>query len=256
MGLNSYSTLRVAQRGKAAFITFDRVEAGNAINAAMVDDFGRALAWCAEESVVVVLEGAADVFCVGADFAAIARESEDRAIAPQDPRPLYEIWRTLATGPFVTVAHVRGRTNAGGVGFAAACDLVVADDKATFALSEMLFGLLPACVLPFLIRRIGPQRAKYMTLMTQPVDVRHAHEWGLVDAYSENSEQLLRKHLLRLGCLTRKTVSRYKRLDSELGDAITRGEPAAVRANLEVFSDADNIAGIRRYVESGLFPWE
>ena len=253
MGLNPYSTLRVSQRGKATFITFDRVDAGNAINAAMVDDFGRALARCREESVVVVLEGAPDVFCIGADFAAIAQDGDDRASAPQDPRPLYEVWRTLATGPFVTVAHVRGRTNAGGVGFAAACDIVVADDKATFAL---LFGLLPACVLPFLIRRIGAQRAKYMTLMTQPVDARTAHEWGLVDAYAENSEQLLRKHLLRLGCLTRKTVSRYKQLDSELDGALARGEAPAVRANLDVFSDVDNIAGIRRYVESGLFPWE
>lgn len=256
MGVNGYSTLQVRQRGKIAHITFDRLDSGNAINAAMVDDFGRALESCREESVVVVIEGSPDVFSVGADFAAIAQEGDHRERRPQDPRPLYELWRTLATGPFVTVAHVRGRANAGGVGFAAACDIVIADDKATFALSEMLFGLLPACVLPFLIRRIGFQRAKYMTLMTQPIDVRQAHEWGLVDAHAENSELLLRKHMLRLGCLTRQAVARYKRLDAELDGALARGEAAAVRANLEVFSDAENIAGIRRYVESGLFPWE
>jgi polyketide biosynthesis enoyl-CoA hydratase PksH len=154
------------------------------------------------------------------------------------------------------VAHVRGKTNAGGVGFVAACDIVVADDSAVFSLSELLFGLMPACVLPFLIRRVGFQRAHYMTLMTQPFTVQQAERWGLVDAFEANSENLLRRHLLRLRRLSKTGIERYKRYMNVLhGDLRTR-RADALAANREVFSDRENLAKISRFVEHGTFPWE
>lgn len=250
------TTLQVSLRGKACFITFNRPAANNAINAQMIAEFAHVLESHAADSNVVVIEGSDEVFCAGADFDAIARASAGSERPAHDPGPLYDIWLRLATGPFVSVAHVRGKVTAGGVGFAAACDIVVADDKATFALPELLFGLLPACVMPFLVRRVGAQRANYLSLMTNAIDARQAQEWGLVDARSDSSAQLLRKHLLRLNCLSSKGISRFKRLSRELGDTLASCKSAAVTANLEVFSDADNLAGIARYVESGLFPWE
>ncbi len=48
----------------------------------------------------------------------------------------------------------------------AACDIVVCKTGVSFSLSELLFGLMPACVLPFVVRRTGVARAHYMTLMT------------------------------------------------------------------------------------------
>jgi len=62
------------------------------------------------------------------------------------------LWLRLATVRTVTISHVRGKANAGGIGFVAASDIVLADETAQFSLSELLFGLYPACVLPFLIR--------------------------------------------------------------------------------------------------------
>jgi polyketide biosynthesis enoyl-CoA hydratase PksH len=177
-------------------------------------------------------------------------------LVEHDPQPLYELWLKLATGPYVTISHVRGKANAGGVGFAAASDIVLADQTAQFSLSELLFGLFPACVLPFLTRRVGFQKAHYMTLMTWPVPVPQAHDWGLVDAYDEQSETLVRKHLLRLKCLCKKGISRYKRYMSELNQSLLQIKPAALAANREVFSDPDNLQGIYRYVENGQFPWE
>jgi polyketide biosynthesis enoyl-CoA hydratase PksH len=257
VGLSTLATLNVTIRGKVCFIAFNRPEANNAIDARMMAEFGQVLQTYANDCNVVVIEGNSEVFCIGADFGAIARErGATGERAPQDPGPLYDLWLQLATGPFVSVAHVRGKANAGGIGFAAACDIVIADEKATFSLSEMLFGLLPACVMPFLVRRIGVPRANYMTLMTHPVDARQAHEWGLVDAYGDQSAQLLRKHLLRLNCLSKKGITRLKRLTHSFGDSLVQCRATAVAANIEVFSDAENLAGITRYVESGLFPWE
>ena len=146
---------------------------------------------------------------------------------------------------------VRGKANAGGVGFVVASDIVLADQTAQFSLSELLFGLFPALVLPFLIRRIGFQKAHCLTLMIQPISVEQAYAWGLVDACDVQSESLLRKHLLRLRRLSKMGIIRYKRYMSRLYDWLLQSKSLAVAANREVFSDPRNLEWIFRYAETG-----
>jgi polyketide biosynthesis enoyl-CoA hydratase PksH len=169
---------------------------------------------------------------------------------------MYDLWLRMTRAPFITVSQVRGKANAGGLGFVAASDIVLADETAQFSLSELLFGLYPAMVLPFLVRRVGSQRAHYLTLMTQPFGARQAYEWGLVDAFEPQSEALLRRHLLRLSRLSRTAVRRYKSYMSGMSGTLSEQKPRAIAANLEVFSDQGNLDAITRYVERGVFPWE
>jgi polyketide biosynthesis enoyl-CoA hydratase PksH len=254
---NAYETIRVTFEEDICFIQIHRPESNNAINNRLIAELGHALQACEAHAKVVVLEGLPEVFCSGADFKEIQAGSEDgRRSQEQDPGPLYDLWYRLASGPYITVAHVRGRANAGGIGFVAACDIVLGEDKAAFSLSELLFGLMPACVLPFLVRRVGFAKANYMTVMTQPISAAQAQQWGLVDACEENSENLLRKHLLRLRRLNKDAIARYKRYASSLDDALRASKPKALEANVEVFSDPDNLQKIARYVKTGKFPWE
>ena len=251
-----YQTIKVRYQEPFCFLQLYRPRDNNTIDDCLVEECHDVLARCEETITVVVLEGLPDVFCFGADFQGMARKMAEGQPLEHDPQPLYDLWLKLAAGPYVTISHVRGKANAGGVGFAAASDIVLADHTAQFSLSELLFGLFPACVLPFLIRRLGFQKAHYMTLMTWPVSVRQAHAWGLVDAYDRQSESLLRKHLLRLKCLSKTGISRYKRYINELHQALPQVKSSALAANREVFSDPDNLQGIFRYVEKGQFPWE
>lgn len=254
---SSQETVRVRVQEDICFIQINRPDANNAINDRLIQELGEALDACEESAKVVVLEGLPEVFCSGADFKEIeTRFEHDARRHGQDPAPLYDLWQRLASGPFISVAHVRGKANAGGVGFVAACDVVLCDDKASFSLSELLFGLMPACVLPFLARRIGFAKANTMTLMTQPIAAAQAQEWGLVDACEENSENLLRKQLLRLRRLGKDAIARYKRYASSLDDAISTSRAKALEANVEVFSDPENLRKIARYVRTGRFPWE
>jgi polyketide biosynthesis enoyl-CoA hydratase PksH len=252
-----YETLQVRFHTDTCFIQIDRPEANNTINDQLIEELGRVLDKCEHETRIVVLEGSPKVFCYGADFKALshgfAGSSHPRGV---DPQPLYDLWSRLAAGPYVTIAHVRGQANAGGIGFVAACDVVICDEQATFSLSELLFGLMPACVLPFLMRRIGHSKAHYMTLMTEPVDARTAQEWGLVDDVAADSANLLRRKLLRLKRLSKTAVRRYKQYVNTLDDSLATAKAAAVAANLEVFSDKKNLEKISRYVRTGQFPWE
>lgn len=258
---DGYRTIRVRQNEDICTLQLHRPETGNAINDLLIRETSAALRACEATAKIVVLEGLPDVFCSGADFDELRTRFETGAgacaSAPgQDPGPLYDLWHRLATGPFVSVAHVRGRVNAGGVGFVSACDIVLSEEKAAFSLSELLFGLMPACVMPFLVRRIGFAKANCLTLTTQPIQARQALEWGLVDAIEENSENLLRKQLLRLRRLGKDGIARYKRYATELDPGLAHARPKAIAANLEVFSDPGNLASIARYVNTGKLPWE
>jgi polyketide biosynthesis enoyl-CoA hydratase PksH len=199
---------------------------------------------------IVVLEGAAGVFCTGGDFEATAGG------AALDPAPLYDLWTRLATGPFISIALVKGRANAGGVGLACSCDLVLCDRSATFALSELLFGLFPACVMPFLVRRIGLQKAHYLALMTRPIPAAEALTSGLADAVGDDAEALLASHLPRLTRLTRPAIGRYKSFMGELTEIIERAKPMAVAANRDMFEDPAVRRNISRYVTEMKLPWE
>lgn len=256
----SYETIVVRMQESTCFLQLNRLHANNTINERMIAECHDALSKCEESICVVVLEGLPDVFCFGADFEEVGRAAWGSSGAQPSPQSaaqsLYELWLRLAAGPYVTVAHVRGKVNAGGVGFVAASDIVLAHAEAQFSLSELLFGLLPACVMPFLVRRVGFQRANYLTLSTQPVGAHQAHLWGLADACEADSESLLRKHLLRLRRLTKAGIVRHKRYLGILDDSLTRLKQAALDANRDAFSDPRNIEAILRYSESGLFPWE
>lgn len=252
----AYETLKVRFQGDICFIQIHRPEANNTINDRLIDEFVKVLADCESEVKIVVIEGLPEVFCFGADFKAIQEGLGGGAPPVLDPEPMYKLWLQLAFGPYVTIAHVRGQANAGGIGFVAACDIVLCEEKATFSLSELLFGLMPACVLPFLIRRVGVPKANFMTLMTEAVSARSAQEWGLVDECAEDSQNLLRKKLLRLRRLSKPAIERYKRYLSAMDDTLRANMPKALEANIEVFSDKANLDKIARYVTTGQFPWE
>ena len=249
----SYETLRMDCQDGICTVRFCRDKEGNPINAGLIRDLGEVVRLCeaADGPSVLVLGGSPEVFCAGGDFQAAAV-----ADAPLDPAPLYELWQRLACGPFISVALVEGRANAGGVGLAAACDIVLAGSQATFGLSELLFGLFPACVLPFLIRRVGEQHAHYLTLTTQPITALQALQWGLADAVDDPADGLLRKHLLRLRRLNKDAVGRYKAHRAQTAESLQLHKPAALAANRAMFADPQIRCAIRRYVSEMKFPWE
>jgi polyketide biosynthesis enoyl-CoA hydratase PksH len=252
----NYETIRVRFDGPICFLQFYRPEANNSINSLMVNECTEILEHCETSATLIVLEGLPDIFCYGADFSGIHDKIRNKEPIGTTPQALYRLWLKLASGPYVTISHVRGKVNAGGIGFVAASDIVIADHTANFSLSELIFGLFPACVMPFLIRRVGFQKAHYMTLMTHSFSANEACQWGLADACEDDSQSLLRKHLLRLRRLPKHGISTYKNYMNTLCNIHLKSESEAINANKMMFSDPRNLDSIFNYVEKGKFPWE
>lgn len=249
----SYQAINVRSEETVRYIELRQAT----ISGRLIEECDQVLQECESDASVVVLSGGnPEVFCLGADFGGVGAQGWDEEQHRRQTGQLYDVWTRLAAGPYLSIACVQGKANAGGMGFVAACDIVLADAAAKFSLSELLFGLYPACVLPFLVRKIGLHRAHYLALSTHPVDVEQAVCWGLVDAQDARVDALLRRQLVRLRRIAKPAIRRYKAYVSDLYPFPKDAREKALAGNLEVFSDPSNIRAISRYARTGLFPWD
>ena len=131
---------------------------------------------------VIVIAGAGPMFCAGADLgwmAAAALEGDEAN--DRNARAMGSVFHALADCRKPTVARVHGAALGGGVGLLAACDVVVAGPAASFALSEVRLGLVPAVISPFVVRRLGPARARVAFLRGGRLDAAEGYRQGLCD---------------------------------------------------------------------------
>lgn len=244
-----YETITVSQKDNIMTVIFNR----STINSLFLTELNDCIDSMGNDISVVIFKSGCREFCTGADFSEISNESYEpgRSISPES---LWEFYYKIAFGSFISVAYADGRVNAGGMGIIAACDVVISSAKSTYSLSEMLFGLIPACVFPFLIRKIGERHSNFLALTTKPVSAEQALEFGLIDQCAENAEPLLLRILSRLKIINKKTVVRYKKFLCQMSD-INNYRGSAIETNRLVFSDEENIEKIRDYIKYGTFPW-
>lgn len=245
----SYETLDVRFQDPFCFVKLNRPDEGNSINGLMIRELHQVLDSYGQPANAVVLSGLPGVFCAGSDITETYEKMIGGQLIEHVLEPLYDLFLRLTEEPYITISHVSGKANDGGIGFVAASDIVLAGQEAQFCLSELSLGLLPACALPFIARRIGLYRTNYMTLMAQSITVQQAHEWGLVDAYDDRSEVLLRKHLLRFKYLSKTAIIRYKRYMNQLNPSLIKSKASALEAVKEVISDREIIERIRQYMQ-------
>ena len=137
-----------------------------------------------------------------------------------------------------------------------ASDLVVATPDSQFGLPEALWGLLPAIVTPFLIRRVGFQIAYRMALTTLPLSAKEAHAIKLVDEVSDNPSQIVHRLLLRVSKLRRETILKVKKYFNKMWIINDRIEEIAVRENIRGFSDPTVIEAILNFRNFKKLPWD
>ncbi|MEU7635838.1 MULTISPECIES: enoyl-CoA hydratase-related protein [unclassified Streptomyces] len=197
-------------------VTLSRPDRQNSLSGPVLDALTAALdrAVADPECRVLLIEGSGGTFCTGLDFDEAGADLADGGPATgagQGGAAFLALMRRFGTAPVAVVASVDGRVAGGGVGLAAAADLVLATERSRFSLPEALWGLLPCCVLPALMRRTGFQPAYAMALSTQPVSARRAEEFRLVDEVVPDPDAAVRRLLVRLTRLDPRTIGELKR---------------------------------------------
>lgn len=138
------------------------------------------------EARALVIHGAGGHFCAGADFAGFLALLQTEPGHGGDPIARYNrqfgaMLERLAALPVPSIAVVTGVAMGGGCGLAAACDRVLAADDATFAMPEVTLGVAPAQIAPFVVRRSGAGRARWLMLSGARLKGAAARDAGLAD---------------------------------------------------------------------------
>ena len=129
----------------------------------------------------VVLLGAGRSFCAGADLNWMRRMAAfDHAENLADANALAAMLRTLYALSKPTIARVHGAAFGGGVGLVAACDIAIAAQDATFALSEARLGIIPATISPYVMEAIGARQARRYFLTGERFTAAEAFRIGLL----------------------------------------------------------------------------
>jgi len=179
----AYRTLGVAERDHVAFVTLDRPDVHNAFDDELIRELTAALVAleAAPNVRAIVLQGAGETFCAGADLnwmRRMAGYTYEENVA--DAEALARLLETLYAVSKPTVARIHGAAYGGGVGLIACCDIAVAVPEASFALSEVRLGLIPSTIGPYVIEAIGVRQARRYMLSGERFGAAEAHRIGLV----------------------------------------------------------------------------
>jgi methylglutaconyl-CoA hydratase len=172
----------IDNRGVAR-VTLNRPDKHNAFDDAVIAALRAAFDDLAEreEVRVVILASEGKSFSAGADLGWMKRMAAyDHADNLADSRLLAGMLAALYNLPQPTIARVQGAAFGGAVGLVSCCDMALASDRASFALSEVRIGLVPATISPYVIRAIGERAARRYFMTGERFDAADALALGLV----------------------------------------------------------------------------
>jgi enoyl-CoA hydratase/carnithine racemase len=168
------------ERGRVAVLTLNRPERRNALSAAMLGAVFDALETLAggDEARCILLRGAGEHFCAGADFSDVA---EGAARGARYGAGFEQMLRAIEDHPLPVVAAVRGAALGAGCQLLAATDLSVAAEDATIGIPSAKLGiLLDLEKVQRMVQVLGPARTREMLLTGRRLTGKEAAAWGLV----------------------------------------------------------------------------
>ena len=212
--------LTIAVQDRIARITLSRPEVRNAFNDEVIQELKAAFETVGARDDVraVVLAAEGPAFCAGADLNWMRRMADytrDENVA--DAGQLAAMLQAIYQCPKPTIAAVQGDVFAGGMGLVAACDMAVSVRTATYCLSEVKLGLIPATISPYVIRAMGARASHRYFLTAERFSAEEALRIGFVH------------ELVDADALDAKV--------NELAQALVSASPAAVKACKQLVQD-------------------
>ncbi|MDB5104334.1 MAG: putative enoyl coenzyme hydratase-like protein [Fibrobacteres bacterium] len=259
---DGYRTIKAETHQGVLDLRLFRPQVKNAFNPEMIRELKEALRLAeADESLrVITLRGEGGVFCSGGDLnwmkESLSYTEEENF---EDAENLYALFEALDRCRLPVVCGAEGFALGGGVGLVSVCDYVVARRDTRFSLSEVRVGLVPACIGPFVLRKIGESQARALFLTSERFDADRALQIGLVHEVAEDSEGVTR-------AMARVTQSILAASPKAIGVAksfirsLTRTSPGsqgplAVRTLADIRVTKEAQEGLRAFLEKRAPQW-
>ena len=190
----AYEFLTTRREGAVEYLTLNRPDVRNAFNEQMIvelADWASAVAEAGRHHDVraIVLAGAGPVFCAGGDakwMSSSIRYTEAENL--RDAQGMAAMFAALDTLPVPLISRIHGAAIGGGAGLAAVSDIVVAEERATFAFPEVKLGIVAGIIGPFVVAKIGQAAARELFLTGARFPAARAKEIGLVHTVVPSGE--------------------------------------------------------------------
>ena len=173
-------------------VTLNRPEIHNAFDDQLIAEITTTFKALAQDDEVrvVILSAEGRSFSAGADLNWMRRMADyTEEENYQDSLKLAECMYSIYQMPCPVIASVQGAAFGGGVGLVACCDIAIASKHASFCLSEVKLGLVPAVISPYVIKAMGRRQAQRYFVSAEKFNVKEARKMGLVTEVTE-PEQL------------------------------------------------------------------
>ncbi len=183
-----YTEVTIDPRGVASLV-LNRPEVHNAFDDLMIAELITQLDNLAADNQVkvLVLKSNGKNFSAGADLnwmRSMAKKDYQQNL--DDAAGLASLMHKLDTFPKPTLVQVQGAAFGGAVGLVACCDIALAEENASFCLSEVKIGLIPAVISPYVMRALGERQSRRYFLTAERFNATTAATLGLVHQVVSN----------------------------------------------------------------------
>lgn len=242
-------------------VTLNRAHRRNAFDAGMVDELYQVFGQLVQDHTVraVILASTGSTFCAGADLNWMASGGTVSAsVAHKDAERLMNMFRVIDQCPCPVIGRIQGPAFGGGIGLIAVCDIAVAVEDATFALSEARLGLVPAVIAPFLLRKTGESFLRRFCLTGEAFSASAAQRCHLVhdvverDKLDARVDELAHMVLHLAPQATRDTKALFRQLLT-LSEEERRKTCIDTNAHARLSAEAEE--GLRAFLEKRTPVW-
>jgi enoyl-CoA hydratase/carnithine racemase len=202
----------------------------------------------------IVITGAGSrAFCAGSDITEFSHDLAEREIIDNKLALQNQMFSALDNLPKPTIAAISGLAYGGGLEIAICCDLLIAEQRARFALPEIKLGVFPGSAGTIRVtRRVGEGRAKEMMFLGEPVDAETALNWGLINRVVPDGESLQAAIQLAELLATRPRLALAK-CKAIIDLSFEMPQEEAIRYSMEasdvVFRSAEKVEGVAAFLD-------
>jgi enoyl-CoA hydratase/carnithine racemase len=231
--------LLTQDHGAVRVLSMNRPEKRNALNSALTRALleGLRAADAAESVRCVVLTGAGQGFCAGADLAEFKDLTPgNRRLVDERAELTMQLHLAFSKMAKPVVTAINGAAMGGGAGLAIAGDLAVMAHDARIGYLEIRHGLVAAIVMANLVRQIGRKHAFELVSLGEPLSSQQALAFGLVNRVVADADLMTETMLLadKLAAADSRAMQATKQLfheaaDLPLEEALKRGRDANKR---------------------------
>ncbi len=258
----NFKTIEIELKEQVGTIWFNRPQIHNAFNEEMIEEIIQAIEFvnANDEIRVLVLRGRGKTFCAGADLnwmRGVSNYTYNQNYA--ESLRLSECFYAIYTCKKPTIAMVHGAAIGGANGFLAACDFALAEENTVFSLSEVKIGIVPACISPYVIKRVGEYNARELMLTGKRITGRTARKRGLLNKSlpSYKFEDELKNLISLLKSSGPQAMSQCKTLIFDISNKLTLNDAITYTAEMiaQIRASEEGQEGMAAFLEKRTPNW-